>query len=432
MCLKHWLNNTACLLLVAFPLRLSAASPLDNWHVRNADASNTLTALTYGDGRFIAVDEVSIYQATPESPPSALLISTNGKDWSRLPTGTNYFGTRGIASQNSTIVVAAYARLGPQLLRSQDAENWSGGLPTPLPRSVKAINGRFVSAGWEFYQFCTESSGFACGSSARLWYWYPSNVVAWWSAELSSLSSEESFLGADMAYGNGTWVVIGWIGGDPFFNPFHPQTLVAWRSAGGTNYQRTVVAHLGLIPSLPSPYLNRPMSLAFGNGTFVAAVGLAKLFASSDGITWTNREPSSTQSWSAVTFGAGQFVAVGSPGVLLTSQDGLAWTPRSSGTNASLSSISYGNHSFVAAGEQVVLQSDPIHTLAIVNGSSPRLTLDGPTGSDYRIEATENPTSTDSWQTVTNFLSVITPFDWADAEAPSSSRRFYRAVLIEP
>lgn len=50
----------------------------------------------------------------------------------------------------------------------------------------------------------------------------------------------------------------------------------------------------------------------------------------------------------------------------------------------------------------------------------------------HRVEASADPDSEESWQALTNLLSVITPFDWVDAEAASSPRRFYRSVLIEP
>jgi hypothetical protein len=133
-----------------------------------------------------------------------------------------------------------------------------------------------------------------------------------------------------------------------------------------------------------------------------------------------------------VTFGAGQFVAVGSPAAILTSQDGLDWTPRNSGTNARLTAVAFGGHSFVAAGGGVVLQSDPIHALDIASTSAPKLTLTGPSGANYRIEATMDPDSEESWQTLTNLFSVLTPFDWVDPAGASSPQRFYRSVFHDP
>src|SRR5262245_26873962 len=52
----------------------SSAGPLDHWHRRDTGATNSITALTFGDGEFVAF----------EAPgPSAILNSSDGAQWSR-------------------------------------------------------------------------------------------------------------------------------------------------------------------------------------------------------------------------------------------------------------------------------------------------------------------------------------------------------------
>jgi hypothetical protein len=93
-------------------------------------------------------------------------------------------------------------------------------------------------------------------------------------------------------------------------------------------------------------------SVAYGNGTFVAVSSNGFVMSSADGITWTQRTPSTTSiAWQAVTYGNGVFVAVASAGGtrIMTSPDGVTWTSRSGSTTQNWTGIAYGAGYFVAA-----------------------------------------------------------------------------------
>jgi hypothetical protein len=52
--------------------------------------------------------------------------------------------------------------------------------------------------------------------------------------------------------------------------------------------------------------------------------------------------------------------------------------------------------------------------------------LQGSTGFNYVVQASSNLVS---WQPITNFVATTSPFYFTDAQAASSGKRFYRAVI---
>jgi hypothetical protein len=90
----------------------------------------------------------------------------------------------------------------------------------------------------------------------------------------------------------------------------------------------------------------------------------------------------------------------------------------------------YGNGTFIAVGASgLILQSDPVVTLALSAGAHPGLTVSGPANRMYQIQYTEEIGLTNNWQTLTNVFAPATPFSWEDFQSTNSPRRFYRAVL---
>src|SRR5207247_886334 len=95
-------------------------------------------------------------------------------------------------------------------------------------------------------------------------------------------------------------------------------------------------------------------SLAFGNGTFVAAAeysGLASVpLTSSDGVEWTAWPQAGTHlGWESVTFGRDVFVMVGTDGSIQSSTTGSNWTWRAFGEfpDAVLINVAYGGGRFI-------------------------------------------------------------------------------------
>ena len=173
--------------------------------------------------------------------------------------------------------------------------------------------------------------------------------------------------------------------------------------------------------------------IAYGNGVFVAVLGNSQILTSTDGAVWTTREPLTNSLLNAVAFGAGQFVVVGQAGVILSSGNATDWTVRNSGTSTNLYDVQFADHTFLVWGSGgTVLQSDPVIQLNVTFNPTAQLTISGPTGAVYRVEAFADLNPTNSWQVLTNLVIPFTPYTWSSAEAPTDAMRFYRAVMLAP
>ncbi len=100
-------------------------------------------------------------------------------------------------------------------------------------------------------------------------------------------------------------------------------------------------------------------SVAYGNGVHVAVGNGGEAIVSSDGARWTPPVQVSSTELRGLGFGSGRFAAVGNAGTILTSTDGMRWTPQESGSASDLSSVAHGNHRFVTVGNRgAILTSD--------------------------------------------------------------------------
>ena len=85
-------------------------------------------------------------------------------------------------------------------------------------------------------------------------------------------------------------------------------------------------------------------------GTYVAAGYGGVIYSSTDGITWTAVNTSSTIDMTGVTNGLGRFIAVGLGGRVLSSTDLVTWTESASGTTQNLYAVATGGSISVAVG----------------------------------------------------------------------------------
>jgi len=119
-----------------------------------------------------------------------------------------------------------------------------------------------------------------------------------------------------------------------------------------SQYPKNIIAYEAVVRTLPSATW---MSLAFGNGIFVAVASGGTAWASSpDGITWT-QQLGLNSGFNSVTFGNGIFVAVAGGITAVTaatnyaaiSSDGVFWTWVVLPVSADWNSVAYGNGLFV-------------------------------------------------------------------------------------
>jgi hypothetical protein len=107
--------------------------------------------------------------------------------------------------------------------------------------------------------------------------------------------------------------------------------------------------------------------VAYGNGTYVVvgatSGGNAAVSTSTTGTSgWTQRTPVASGEFNSVAFGNGVFVAVGSGGIVQTSPDGITWTTRPFGYTGTLFDVIFHNGLFIACGNQAANTAHLIRT----------------------------------------------------------------------
>ena len=183
-----------------------------------------------------------------------------------------------------------------------------------------------------------------------------------WTAQNSGISTNKFY---DVAYGSGTYVVVG---GNGLI--LSSADSVNWTARiSGTDYQIYAVAYgngrfvavaNGLTIHTSSDGINwtmitpaniiPPNDMVYGGGLFVAVGDGGAIITSPDGITWTKRVSGTTKELKGISYGKSIFVSVGNAGTILTSPDGLTWTTRTSGTTNDLTGVAFGNNTFAVVG----------------------------------------------------------------------------------
>jgi len=114
-------------------------------------------------------------------------------------------------------------------------------------------------------------------------------------------------------------------------------------------------------------------AVAYGNGTFVVVGDVTgasdeqNLITSTDGVNWTARSTGAPgDTWTTIAYGNGSFVAVGYPttsvdAVILRSPDGASWTSVPGGWTAAYNKIAFGNDVFVLTGTQISSGGGPAY-----------------------------------------------------------------------
>jgi len=305
-------------LLIGIP-HFSIADPLDNWHWRYPlPQGNTLVAIAYGNGAFVAVGEFG-----------SIVTSQDGVTWTNRISGTSY-NLNGVTYGNGTFVA-----VGGGILTAPDGVTWTERISGSLYDLNGATfgNGTFVAVGYG----SSRPSGF------HLSILTSPDGVSWTSRTPLTIPSYYLY---GVTYGNGTFVTVGGNG-----------TILT--SPDGVIWtERT--------PSWPSPSFS-VSGVTYGNGTFVAVwngtieTPGGTILTSPDGVTWTLRSSGTSNELNGVTYGNGTFVAVGGNGTILTSPDGVIWTERTPWTSKTLHGVTYAYGTFVAVGENgTILQSDPV------------------------------------------------------------------------
>ena len=297
-------------------------SAVDEWRwVRPRPQGNALTAIAFGNGRFVAVGGGGV-----------VLNSTDGTNWA--VTHLTHFLLNGVSFGNGVFVIASSSGT---IYSSADGLSWTVRAPPISTDSwyygLSFVNGRFVVNGQEIRSSVdgvawtshgpSPLSGrpVAFGAGRYLIPVYGYNVTSTnlsdWKAQSFGNNSYELL---SAAYGNGVFVINNW----------HE----LYTSPNGTDVSNRYSV----------PYA---VSVAFLNGRFFS-VG-STIETSVDGASWT-RVAEGFYSLQSIAHGNRVYVAVGLNGVVATSPDGQTWTQTLRGL-ADLRGIAHGNGRYVIVGE---------------------------------------------------------------------------------
>ncbi len=394
----HVLSTPLCRVVIIFCLFLwngielgaSAANPLDNWTDQNSEPAEGLTAITYGQGMFVAVGAVS-----------TILTSTNGSDWTSRTSGTSG-DLNGVTYGNGRFVAVGRDELFRGTVSSSlDGLTWTNSeLLGHALYCVTSGNGLFVAAG--------DVSTIATSTDGVVWTNHnPSFGNGYWIYGLT--------------FANGLFVAVGG----------SRAGSIILTSTNGTNW---VSRNSGPRSDLKS--------ITYGGGMFLVVGTYSRILTSTDGSTWSNVTSSSHLVLNAVAYGNGKFVVTsrstvsgGDFGDVLTSPDGISWERHTLGTDyASPTGIVYAESAFMlVTGHGEILRSGSFApaTLAGIKPTSTgtmELTIVGEIGRTYHLQASTtvaSPTWTDLF-TFSNNQDTLTTF--VDTKATNILQRFYRVT----
>jgi len=233
-----------------------------------------------------------------------------------------------------------------------------------------------------------------------------------WTPQKSVSTSGSAHNLLSVAYGNGEFVAV-----DDSGNAYH--------SASGRTWTR---ASLGI-----------GSAVSFCNDLFIASYGAGTNLVSSDGINWALVTNSTGGIFGKVIYANGYYIA-GTSSNICTSTDGTNWTRRAQSPTEPvgplLEACAYGNGVVVSIcnlfGQKYpfAFVSDPVVAMGINWGAGgAALNLSGLNGRTNRIDYSTNLETGSGWQALTNIVLTNSPQAWTDSAA-TNGQRFYRAVLL--
>lgn len=238
------------------------------------------TAITYGDGKFVAIAE-SDYDDTLKERVSVTAYSTDGINWTlgKLPFAGNW---RAITYGNGKFVAVCRSRSDgkgtPDAAYSMDGVNWTETTVGEAGDNLEAVaygNGKFVTF------------GYIAGNNGDRTGYYSTDGINWNTMTLPYVPVSKQY--TDITFGNGKFVAM------------TSEKSYCVYSTNGIDWTKITM------PSSQSWH-----AVTYGNDKFVAVAdsGADVCAYSTDGINWTEMSMIKAGHWRDIAYGNGKFVAI--------------------------------------------------------------------------------------------------------------------------
>jgi hypothetical protein len=384
------------------------ADALDNWSpsmvVTNSGyyLGMGLSAVTYGNGRFVAVG------AYRYDDSGLVQTSVDGVNWA-MPHGHDYsvLDLDDVCFMNGMFVAVGWPGAIYNSTNGQDWSSYSSSSANIL--AVTSGNGMFVAVG--------DGVSFSTGKTTnRNIFTSPDGIN--WTERLSGAGVRNVHAINGVAYGNGRFLAI-------------DDAHYIYTSTTGLSWSKSFL-----------PINSANTALTFCNGQFIVPAGPGSNLISTDGTSWNSLSNNSATTFQKIIYANGCYVAVSGFTTFFTSTDAINWIHPNIqiSTNVTFYGATFGAGRFMVVGHYVddskypsqalpvAYISDPIAGLAMTSSFPPQLTLSGLAGRSYRIERNSDLQSS-NWQQVATILLSSSPTNWTDPTASNASA-FYRSVLL--
>ena len=312
--------------LFLMPIQTEAAAPFDTWNsVSPPPTTGSINAITYGDGKVVAVGGSKIFISTN---------GMNGSSWTTVDLGGGINLNAVVYGKSMFVVVGSSGNL----YTSSDGYTWTQRFPVPAInpdinlRAISYGNERFVAVG--------------DNGSGNTMVVRSSDGINWVSA--ATFPAGHQCILNGITFDANKFVAVG-----RFFFTGPSPTAAAFVSSDGFSW--TVYE---MFPSIPTTIV--PAAVTYGNGYFVA-VAPGMVFTSMDGQHWGRQGTSYNLRGVANAYII--FVAVGDGGTLVTFTDPTntaTWTTQVSGTSNNLSGVDLADDTrFFVVGDGTILYSGP-------------------------------------------------------------------------
>lgn len=299
-----------------------------NFKDMKANLQGRINSIGYGNGLYVAVGE-------------GIYTSQDGKTWILRYSGDmevydiTFDGINFVAITGERIYGSDYNNL-VSLVSTDNGMTWNKKTPSQEPcfinNSIEYMNGKFIAL---------TTSGINLSNDGGN-TWQPP-------VSFPSFYNWNSVCKGKVGRVNDVFLAIG-----VYYSGEFVTGIVSATSSDGVHWNPNI-----------SHFVDTPISVAYGNGIFVALGSNNLLYKSIDGKNWTEISIGPNK-LNKITFGKKFFVAAGDDGNVFSSVDGNNWLKENVGSDSTLTEVQFCGNSFMAVSDKGEIFKSASYSLEII------------------------------------------------------------------